>query len=229
MNRRTLVLGASTLGFAAFAAGSWYVQDRRAREAAAEAAARAAALPDLNAVLLRPTAPSFGRADAPVTLVEFFDPSCEACRAFHPVLTELRQEFPDQLRIVMRYAAFHQGSDEAVAILEAARRQNLFEPVLNALLEAQPSWALHDGPRLDIAWSIAEARGMDISTRGIELRSPGTVAILAQDSADIEALGVRATPTFYLDGAPLGQVRFQSLTEAVRAAVAAKTGANTNG
>ncbi|WP_312524706.1 thioredoxin domain-containing protein [Paracoccus sp. (in: a-proteobacteria)] len=221
MNRRTLILGSLAAGLAVYAGGTWYVQDQRRKEALAEAARRAAEVPDLNSVLLRPGAASFGAEDAPVTLVEFFDPSCEACRAFHPVLTQLRTEFPDQLRIVMRYAAFHQGSDEAVAILEAARRQNLFEPVLNALLESQPNWALHDGPRMEIAWQIAEAQGLDISARDVELRSPGTVAILNRDRADIEVLGVRATPTFYLNGAPLGQVSFESLSAAVRAAVQA--------
>ena len=123
----------------------------------------------------------------------------------------------------MRYAAFHQGSDEAVAILEAARRQGLFEPVLNALLENQPAWARHDRPNLEIAWDAAEAAGLNVSTRDIETRYPATVAILTQDRADIEALGVRATPTFYLDSQQLTDVSFQSLTELVRQAVTEAT------
>lgn len=222
MNRRTLLLGASALGLAAFAGGSWYIRDQQVREAAAEAAARAAAVPDLNAVLLRPASPVLGPEDAKVTLVEFFDPSCEACRAFHPVLKQLRDEFPNDLRIVMRYAAFHQGSDEAVAILEAARRQNLFEPVLNVLLETQPNWALHDGPNLDIAWTAAAQAGLSIANRDIETRAPGTVAILNQDRADIETLGVRATPTFFLQGQPLNVESFNALISAVRSAVEAE-------
>lgn len=223
MNRRSLVLGATGVGLAALASGSWLVRDRQAGEAAAAAEARAATIPDPDTLLLRPTAPVLGPEDAPVTLVEFFDPSCEACRAFHPVLQQLRAEFPDSLRIVMRYAAFHQGSDEAVAILEAARRQDLFEPVLDALFESQPAWALHDGPNMDIAWDAAEAAGLDVSTRDIEMKYPATVAILTQDRADIEALGVRATPTFYLDGQELTDVSFQSLTERVREAVTEAT------
>lgn len=223
MNRRSLVLGATGVGLAALAGGSWLVRDRQAGEAAAAAEARAATIPDPDTLLLRPTAPVLGPEDAPVTLVEFFDPSCEACRAFHPVLQQLRAEFPDSLRIVMRYAAFHQGSDEAVAILEAARRQDLFEPVLDALFESQPAWALHDGPNMDIAWDAAEAAGLDVSTRDIEMKYPATVAILTQDRADIEALGVRATPTFYLDGQELTDVSFQSLTERVREAVTEAT------
>lgn len=224
MNRRTLIIGSLAAGVAVFAGGSWYVQDQRRKEALAEAARRAAEIPDINVLLLRPGAVSLGPDNAPVTLVEFFDPSCEACRAFHPVLSQLLKEFPTQLRIVMRYAAFHQGSDEAVAILEAARRQDLFEPVLNALFEQQPNWALHDGPNMDIAWQAAASQGLDISTRDVEMRSPGTVALLKRDRADIETLGVDGTPTFYLNGAPLEQVSFESLAKAVRDAVKELTG-----
>ncbi|WP_290981708.1 thioredoxin domain-containing protein [Ferrovibrio sp.] len=42
-----------------------------------------------------------GPRNAPVTLVEFFDPSCEACRAYHPYLKALHSEFPTQLRVVV--------------------------------------------------------------------------------------------------------------------------------
>lgn len=229
MKRRLFVMGAAALGLAAFAGGAWVVRDRRARDAVAEEATRAASLPDLTDRLAPQSAPVFGLPDAPVTLVEFFDPSCEACRAFYPALKQLRDDYPKQLRIVLRYTVFHQGSDEAVAILEAGRRQNLFEPVLNALLDSQPNWALHDGPRMDIAWAAAATAGLDISNREIELRSPGTVAILRRDAEDAQAFGVRATPTFFLNGRELRETSsFQSLAAAVQAAVAESGAAPTS-
>ncbi len=143
MNRRTLLFGASALGLGVFAGGAIIVNRQRASEAEAAAAAAAAVPPVEEALLIRPYSPVLGPADAKVTLVEFFDPSCEACRAFHPVLKQIRETFPNDVRIVMRYTVFHEGSDEAVRILEAARRQDLFEPVLDALLEQQPNWAVH--------------------------------------------------------------------------------------
>ena len=60
MNRRKLVLGAAAVGVVAFTGGSWVVRDRRDREIEAEAVARAAAIPDLNTLLLRPAAPVLG-------------------------------------------------------------------------------------------------------------------------------------------------------------------------
>jgi len=131
MNRRTLLIGASALGLVAFGGGTFFLNRQRKAEAEAVAAATPAVDP---ALLIRPHSPSFGPADAPVTLVEFFDPSCEACRAFHPTVMEIKKQFPTQVRVVLRYTVFHQGSDEAVRILEVARMQDKFEQVLDALL-----------------------------------------------------------------------------------------------
>ena len=126
MNRPTLILGTATVGLAVFGAGHVAVTLRRAADASAVAAV---ALPLDPAILIRPHSPILGPADAPVTIAEFFDPSCAACRAFHPVLQQIRETYPTQVRIVLRYAAFHEESDAAVRILEAARMQDKFEPV----------------------------------------------------------------------------------------------------
>ncbi len=221
MNRRTLMIGASALGVAAFAGGALYVNRQRAAETAAAATEAATAPPTEETLLIRPHSPILGPAEAPVTLVEFFDPSCEACRAFHPVVEALRKEFPTELRVVLRYTPFHKGSDEAVRILEAARMQNKFEHVLNALFEKQPDWALHDGPDMEKAWRIAGATGMDLVKGKTDGLFPGTTAVLNQDMADLTALGIEQTPTFYLDGRKLVDVSFESLQADIRAAAKA--------
>ena len=216
MNRRTLLLGVSALGIAAFAGGAYVLNQRRTAEAEAAAAATPAAETDL---LIRPHSPVLGPADAPVTLVEFFDPSCEACRAFHPVVQEIRRQFPTQVRVVMRYTVFHQGSDEAVRILEVARMQDKFEQVLDAILEKQPTWALHDGPQMDVAWRVAGAVGLDLKKSETERLFPGITGVLNQDAADVEALGIRQTPTFFLNGKRLENVSAESLIADVKLAV----------
>ncbi|WP_299847402.1 thioredoxin domain-containing protein [uncultured Paracoccus sp.] len=221
MNRRTLMIGASAFGIAAFAGGAVYVNRQRTAEAEAAAATAAAAPATDETLLIRPHSPILGPADAPVTLVEFFDPSCEACRAFHPVVEALREEFPTELRVVLRYTPFHQGSDEAVRILETARMQGKFEHVMNALFEKQEEWALHDGPDMDKAWRVAGATGMDIAKGKSDRLLPDITAVLNQDVADLEALGVQQTPTFYLQGRKLVNVSFESLQADIRAAVSA--------
>ncbi|RJK94371.1 disulfide bond formation protein DsbA, partial [Paracoccus aestuarii] len=121
---------------------------------------------------------------------------------------------------VLRYTPFHEGSDEAVRILEAARRQDKFEPVLDALFEKQPEWAIHGAPDLDRAWRIAGAVGLDLERAQSDRLHPDTTAILNQDVADLQELGVRATPTFFLNGRPLTNLNFDALRAAVGHAVA---------
>lgn len=217
MNRRTLLIGASALGLVAFGGGAMILTRRR--EAEAQAAAAAAPAVD-ETLLIRPHSPILGPADAPVTLVEFFDPSCEACRAFHPIIGEIRNQFPTQVRVVMRYTLFHEGSDEAARILEVARMQGKFEQVLDALLEKQPTWALHDGPQMDVAWRVAGAVGLDLQKAETDKLFPGITGTINQDMADVEALGIRQTPTFFLQGKKLEITSTEQFVEAVRLAVA---------
>jgi len=118
--------------------------------------------------------------------------------------------------VVIRYAAFHRGSDEAVRILETARLQGLFVPVLEALLDAQPQWATHDAPRLEVAWNAAAGAGLDVERARRERLMPHIAAALNFDAADVASLGVRRTPTFYVNGKPLVDFGPQQLFELVR-------------
>ena len=220
MNRRTLVGGTAALAIAAFAGAAFVFRAQPAPPAATpDTPAPAAGLDP--AVLNRPHSPILGPVEAPVTITEFFDPSCEACRAFHPIVKQILAAFPSQVRVVLRYAAFHPGSDEAVRILETARIQNLFEPVLTALLEGQPEWAPHSGPNLDLAWEIAGRAGLDIAKGKVDRMMPGIVATLNMDAADVVTVGVQQTPTFFVNGKPLLDFGPEALLALVRSEVAA--------
>lgn len=216
MNRRTLLIGASALGLAAFGGGAIVLTRRRQAEAEAIAAATPSVDPSL---LIRAHSPSFGPKDAPVTLVEFFDPSCESCRAFHPAVQEIRRLFPEQVRVVLRYTVFHEGSDEAVRILETARMQDKFEPVLDALLEQQPTWAVHGSPLMQRAWEIAGTAGLDLAKAKSDRLFPAITGVLNQDMVDVAVVGIRQTPTFFLNGKRMENVSLGSLIADVSSAV----------
>ncbi len=177
-----------------------------------------AAAPDAGE-LVRPYSPVIGPVEAPVTIVEFFDPSCEACRTFYPVVKQILAMFPGDVRLVMRYTPFHQGSDEAVRILEAARLQALFEPVLEALLARQPEWAAHGAPDLTLAWDIAGAAGLDLARARADAAIPAIDAVLNGDLADAQSAGVTQTPTFFVNGKPLPSFGAQQLLDLVASEV----------
>lgn len=171
-----------------------------------------------STIYVRPHSPIIGPRNAPVTIVEFFDPSCEACLAMYPVVKRIMAEYPKDVRLVIRYMPLHKGSEEAIRILEASRSQKAFLPVLEALLEKQPQW--HEGDMAG-AWDAAKGAGLNVEKARATMTSPKVTAALKQDQADKEVLDVRGTPTFFVNGKPLAQLSPQQLYEQVRAEVEA--------
>ncbi len=153
--------------------------------------------------LVRMHSPVLGPQSAPVTIVEFFDPACETCRAFYPIVKNLMAKYPSDVRLVIRYAPFHQGSDQVVKLLEAAKRQGKYQQVLEAVLQAQATWADHGRPNPDLTFDIAQAAGLDIERARQDMARPETQALLAQDVEDLTALQVSKTPTFFVNGRSL--------------------------
>lgn len=210
MNRRILVIFTVALAVGGFAAASLSYSSATANQGAPTATAPAD-------TLVRSHSPVIGPREAPVTIVEFFDPSCEACRAFYPVVKQIMARYPNEVRLVVRYAPFHAGSEEAVRILEAARLQGVYVPVLEAVLAQQPQW--HDGDMAS-AWAAAAAAGLDVEQARAGMPAPEVTAIIQQDVADGRTLGVRGTPTFFVNGTQPTEFGAQQLEELIRAEVA---------
>jgi len=216
MNRRGLILSVLALGAAGFGGATWFAI-RPGPVAEAEPVA-----PELAEAMIRPYSPILGPADAPVTIVEFFDPACEACRAFHPIVKDIMAEHGEAVRVVIRYTPFHgAASEEAIRVLEAARMQDVYVPVLEAVLREQPRWASHGAPEPGLILQIAATAGLDAEAARTQMLAPGVVAILNQDRADVEAVGIRQTPTFFVNGKPLDPFGEAELRRLVAAEVAA--------
>ena len=216
MNRRGLILSVLALGVAGFGGATWYAT---CPGPVAEAEPVA---PELAEALIRSYSPVLGPESAPVTIVEFFDPACEACRAFYPVVEAIMAEHGDAVRVVIRYTPFHgAASEEAIRVLEAARMQGVFEPVLEVVLREQPRWASHGAPEPGLILEIAATAGLDTEAARTQMLAPDVVAILNQDRADVETVGVRQTPTFFVNGKPLDPFGEAELRSLVAAEVAA--------
>lgn len=151
-------------------------------------------------LLVRMHSPVFGPTNAPVTIVEFFDPACETCRAFYPVVKDLLRKYPNDVRLVLRYAPFHQGSDQIAKLLEAAKRQDKYWPVLEMVLAEQPNWADHGTPNLELAYKAAEKAGLDLQRALADAATPAVEAVLKQDIEDLTSFEVTKTPTFFVNG-----------------------------
>jgi len=216
MSRRTLVVVIGIIAVIGFALAALFYPGQPASDYLPAEAAQPAEAPTAQN-LVRFHSPSFGPADARVTVVEFFDPSCEACRAFYPIVKQMMDKHPQDIRVVVRYVLNHEGSEEAARIIEAARKQNLFVPVLEALLDSQPAW--HDDAQVMAGWEAAERAGLDVQKARGQMHSADINAALSKDAADAQRLGIRGTPTFFVNGRVLTQFGAQPLYDLIRSEI----------
>lgn len=165
-------------------------------------------------------APVIGPKEAAVTLVEFIDPACEACRAMYPYVKTIMKKHPNDVRLVIRYVNFHTQSEAAIRILEAARKQNQFETVLEVLLAFQPAWAPHHKEGVD-PWLFVAKTDLNIEQAKQDALNPQIADLIALDMADVEAAGVQKTPSFFVNGEPLKLMHPDPLLEMIETALKA--------
>jgi protein-disulfide isomerase/rhodanese-related sulfurtransferase len=145
--------------------------------------------------LVRPDSHVTGNPQALVTLVEFGDMQCPACVAAHPTMEKLRQQFADRVRFVFRQfplETIHQYSLGAAEASECAGAQGKFWQALDRFYKAEGDLQLSSLER------YAGELGLDMSKYRACMADPATAARVQRDMDDGHALGVRATPTFFV-------------------------------
>lgn len=172
-----------------------------------------------QALLERQGAPVKGPDDARVTIVEFFDPACGTCADFYPFLQQLIDQYPGKVKVMMRYAPLHTGSDQVVKMLEAAHYQGKFWQAVELLFRNQRRWIINHVSQPMPARSILNAIPMDHKKLDADMNSPEVATAVAQDMKALQALNVRATPEFFVNGRPMPSFGYKQLAELVKDAV----------
>lgn len=209
MKQKTIFLAAIVLFAALFAAAVQMYRSQQAQQAAQRAAQN-------MQLLARSHAPSLGPVGARVHIVEFLDPACETCAAFYPLVKKMMAANPADIRLTVRYAPFHQGSDQVVMALEASRRQGKYWQALEALLGFQGAWVQNHRARPDLIWPPLARAGLDVERLKADMQAPEIARVVAQDLADAKALNVTKTPEYFVNGRPLPSFGFEQLRDLVQ-------------
>ena len=208
MKQKTVFIASAAALVLAFVVGAVLYKNYQGGQAA-EAAKRNAA------VLTRFHSPTAGNADAKVHIVEFFDPACGTCAQFYPFVKNLMAINPGKIRLTVRYAPFHQGSDQVVKVLEAARKQGKFWQAMEALISTQPLWTQNHTAYVDRVWRPLERVGLDLNRVRNDMSSPEISRAIQQDLEDAKTLNVTATPEFFVNGRPMPSFGFEQLKNLV--------------
>jgi len=151
-----------------------------------------------------------GPPTAPAHVEEFGDFECPPCGMFHPILEQMHKEFGDRLRITFRefpLVPTHQHALAAAGAAEAAGMQGKFWEMHDLLYERQKDWKTEFDVR-PVFEGYAKEIGLDLDRYKRDVAS-GTVAQrIFQDGKRGHSLGVKGTPTVFLNGR---EVPFESL------------------
>lgn len=172
------------------------------------------------AALASEHSPTLGDPNAPVHIVEFLDPACETCALFYPMVKSWLNEVPDKLRLSVRHVPFHNGSEYAVQVLEAARAQDMYWETLEALLATQREWTQnHTVIPERILPAIANV-GLDMTRLETDMNNFDIKVRMEQDQKDAVLLKVRATPQYFVNGRELTEFGRDQLAALVRDEIA---------
>ena len=141
-------------------------------------------------------APVRGPEDAPITIVAFSDFQCPYCARAHPTLQRVLATYPQSVRLVFKHNPLPMHPDAPLA-----HRASI------AAAEQGQFWEMHDLIFSNIRdlsrgtlMSYATELEFDLEKFTADIDSDRVAAVLNQDMAESERLGVNGTPTFYING-----------------------------
>ena len=140
-----------------------------------------------------------------VTMVEYGDFQCPACKAYYPIVKNLLGLYPEQLKIVFKHfpiSTLHKNAVVAGTAAEAAGKQNKFFKFGDILYERQSEWADLDNPQ-DKFLAYAKEIGLDMEKFKTDQKDPAIAKTIEDDRNEGIKNGVNATPSFFIDGEKL--------------------------
>jgi protein-disulfide isomerase len=163
-----------------------------------------------------------GKADAPVTIIEYASLTCPHCADFDKqTLPKIRQNWIDagKAKLVFRNFPFDKPGLEAAMIATCAPPERYFA-FIDVLFQQQVQWATAQDPAAALA-RIAKLGGMSeqqvqtcLADKNLENK------IVAQRLAGEKDYGVNSTPTFFINGRKIvGAQEYQKFDEALQAAM----------
>lgn len=161
-----------------------------------------------------------GNPEASVTLTEFSDFQCPACASWQPVLSDLMEQYGDEIRF--EYKNFplpiHNLARSAAYAAEAAGQQGMFFEYHDMLFENQSNWSNNPNSKADFI-NYAEQLGLDVEMFEKHMKSSLIKEKVDSNLAEGRSLNVNATPTLFLNGEKMTVTTFEDFYSQIELAL----------
>lgn len=145
-----------------------------------------------------------GNQNAPVTIEEFGDFQCPSCGAYYPELKKIEGEFGERLRVIFRENPLVPTHEHALLAAQAAEAAGLqgedkFWAMHDKLYENQTTWS-QAKDLVPIFVDYGKQIGLNTDQFMKDLNGEKVAQRIFQDGKRSHALGIKATPSFFVNG-----------------------------
>ncbi len=170
---------------------------------------------------------SWGRADAPVTVIKYMSLTCPYCRKFHgEVFPAFKKDYVDtgKVRFIIREFPIGKTSGNATIALRCAPPEKYLD-LYGKFLQQQSSWVSQE-VRLDAIYAVAQQVGISRAQFDACYQNQPMIEGLRWVKDRGRTLGIIGTPNFFVDGKLVKRVlSYDDLKALVDAALPTKGGA----
>jgi protein-disulfide isomerase len=196
LTRRAVVIAATLLALAPSLA--WAQQPKAAEGDSAAELAKPGPRGDLV----------LGKPEAPVTIIEYASMTCSHCATFHnKVLPQLKSKYIDtgKAKLVFREFPLDNLAAAGAMLGRCAGGEKSFD-VISALFAKQNEWAFVEGNPVPALFKIASEHGFTKESFDKCLTDQKLLDDITagRDTAG-KSLGVRSTPTFFINGKKMSE------------------------
>lgn len=145
---------------------------------------------------------SASQAQDVLTIVEFADLQCPACKSYHPIVKGLVDAYPDRVMVKFKHfplISIHPNAMPGAIAAESAGRQNKFFEFVDLAYEKQEEWSALPNPQSKFE-EYAKAIGLDIEQFKKDQSNPEVKKAVDTQREEGIANGVSGTPTFFIEG-----------------------------
>lgn len=163
--------------------------------------------------------------ERPVTLTEFADIQCPACKQYQPIIKSVLDLYPETVALNFKHfpiSSIHPNANQAAIVAEAANEQGKFFEMVDLLYERQEAWASLPDPS-ETFLKYAQEIGLDLTKFKADIENAELARRVESQRTEGINAGVNSTPSFFVNGVkiqnPSDISGFQAAIEAVLAGV----------
>lgn len=162
-----------------------------------------------------------GNKDSKITLIEYSDFQCPACKAYYPLVKKLVQDYGNDFQFVYRHFPLpqHANAKNAAYAAEAAGKQGKFWEMHDMIFENQARWSEAHNAK-DMFLEYASSLNLDVEQFGKDFNSSAIKDKVEMSYKDGVSNKVNATPTFFLNGQKIQPTNYENFKSLLDQAIA---------